>query len=449
MAQRRPSIPIADTLRNLFPDTLLASSARDTGVVQRQRKVDPVTLFWVVVCGFTVGGERTLAGLRRAYHRVAEELAPSSFYKRFTPALAEFFRRGVLHALEQFGLDCGLALKGPFASFRDLILLDASVIHLQDVLCDVFRGTRRTAPAAAKLHVVLGVRGVGRSSVQVTGERTPEQRTVTIDDWVNGHLLIFDLGYFAYPLFHAIVAHGGYFLSRLKRHINLPIAAVHTPGHERSLNRPLREAVATWTAPFVDLELAVPTRRTPWGRYTAAETRRLRVVAVRRTDAEIYDLYLTNIEPTRLSAEEVRAVYASRWHIELVFKEWKHHYRLSDLPSAKREIVESLLYATVLTLVVSHRLADEVRRRLGALSSRIRALRWAALFEAIAPDLLIVMTRPRAESRVVEQSLRRAVLAEAIDPNAGRKSLLASIEHRKHQYAHSPRIIGKACNSLA
>lgn len=449
MAQPRPSIPIADTVRNLFPDHLIATWARDTGVVQRRRKVDPVILFWVVVCGFTVGGERTLAGLRRAYHRVADELAPSSFYKRFTPALAEFFRRAALHALDQFGLDCGRALKGPFASFRDLILLDASVIHLHDLLRDVFRGTRRTAPAAAKLNLVLGVRGVGRSSVQLTGERIPEQRTVIIDEWVKGHLLIFDLGYFAYPLFHAIVAHGGYFLSRLKRHINLPITAVHTPGHERFVNRPLREAVAAFTAPFVDLELAVPTQRTPWGRYTAAQTRRLRVVAVRRTDTEIYDLYMTNVEPARLGAEELRAVYASRWHIELIFKEWKRHYRLSDLPSAKREIVESLLYATVLTMVVSHRLAQEVRRRLGALSSRIRVLRWAALFEALAPDLLTVMTRPRAESRVVEQSLRRAVLAEAIDPNAGRRSLLESIERRQHQYAHPPRITGKLCNSRA
>jgi len=436
MAQPRPSIPIARTLRKCFPDSLLHAWARETGVVKRQRKVDPVTLFWTVVCGFATGRERTLAGLRRTYHRVAEELAPSSFYKRFSPALATFFRRAVVHALEQIGLDRGPALEGPFTSFRDLVLVDSSVIHLHDLLQTEFRGTRRTAPSAAKLHVVLGVRGVGRSSVQLTGERANDGRTLTIGEWVKGHLLVFDLAYFVYPLFHAISAQGGYFLSRVKRHVNLSIAAMRTPEHEDSVGRPLREAMTTWTAPFVDLDVWLPAHRTRWGRYTDRDRRLFRVVAVRRTDTATYDLYLTNASPRRLSAKAVSAVYASRWHIELVFKEWKRHYHLSDLPSAKRHIVESLLYATILTLVVSHRLADEVRRRLGALARRIRAQRWGALFEALAPDLVTVMIRPRRESRVVELSLRRVLLAEAIDPNARRRSLFEAIERRQHRYAH-------------
>lgn len=434
MARRAPSIPIAETLRKCFPAALLNEWACETGVVQRRRKVNAVTLFWTVVLGFAAGRERTLAGLRRAYHRVAEELAPSSFYKRFTPALAAFFRRAVVHALEQYGLDRGAALRGPFESFRDLMLLDASVIHLHGLLRGEFRGTRRTAPAAAKLHVVLGVRGVGRSSVQLTGERTSEARTVTIGDWVKGHLVVFDLGYFAYPLFHAICDHGGYFLSRVKRHINLPIAAVHTPGCGGVVGQPLRQAMSTWTAPFVDLEVSVPKHRTRWGRYTDKDVRPLRVVGVRRSDTGAYDLYMTNIEPTRVSAEALPAVYASRWHIELLFKEWKSHYRLSDVPSAQRHIVEALLYATIVTLVMSHRLADEVRRRLGDLGRRIRVQRWAALFEALAADLLIVLTRPAREMRPLELALQRLLLAEAIDPNARRRSLLESIERGEHRY---------------
>jgi len=436
MARLRPSIPIADTLHKCFPDRLLREWARETGVVKRQRKVDPVTFFWTLVCGFATGGDRTLSGLRRAYHRVAKELAPSSFYKRFSVPLVAFLRRAVVHAIEQIGLDGGAALQGPFASFRDLILVDSSVIQVHDLLRTEFRGTRRTAPAAAKVHVVLGVRGVGRSSVQLTGERTNDARTLIVGDWVKGHLLVFDLAYFAYPLFHAISAHGGYFLSRVKRHVNLSIAAIRTPDHESSVGLPLREALATWTAPFVDLDVLLPVHRTPWGRYRSRDRRPFRVVAVRRTDTTTYDLYLTNVAAEQLSADGISSVYASRWHIELLFKEWKRHYRLSDLPSAQRHIVESLLYATILTLVASHRLAAEVRKRLGTVARRIRAQRWAALFEALAPDLLTVLVRRGRESRVVELSLRRALLAEAIDPNDRRRSLLEAIERGEHRYAH-------------
>jgi hypothetical protein len=59
--------PIEVMLNDMFSPDWLRITAEKVGLVKRQRKVDPVTLFWVLVLGFGVGVQRTLASLRRAY----------------------------------------------------------------------------------------------------------------------------------------------------------------------------------------------------------------------------------------------------------------------------------------------------------------------------------------------------------------------------------------------
>ena len=52
---------------HLLPTLWLYAQARATGMVQRQRKVDPVSLFWMLVLSFGIGKEHSIAILRRAY----------------------------------------------------------------------------------------------------------------------------------------------------------------------------------------------------------------------------------------------------------------------------------------------------------------------------------------------------------------------------------------------
>ena len=74
---RGKSTPLRTALSRLFPAALLRRLARETGTVQRRRRVDPVTLFWIVVLG--VGsGERSFAELRRSYEKVTGEKISAS-----------------------------------------------------------------------------------------------------------------------------------------------------------------------------------------------------------------------------------------------------------------------------------------------------------------------------------------------------------------------------------
>jgi hypothetical protein len=90
-------------LTSLFPAAVIEDIARERDVVQRHRTIDITMLVWTLIMGFAVDGEaRTIAGFQRAYSAATNQtIARSSFYDRFTPALATLLSDLLEHALEE------------------------------------------------------------------------------------------------------------------------------------------------------------------------------------------------------------------------------------------------------------------------------------------------------------------------------------------------------------
>jgi IS4 transposase len=311
--------------------------ARESGMVQRRRKVDPVAMLWTVVLGFGTGRERTLAGLRRTYQRVTgRSLVPSSFYDRFTKELARMFKAVLgelmakLEAIEP-------RYDGVLEGFRDVLVADATVVKLHALLAGRYPGTRtNSSPAAAKLHLVMSVRGGGAKKVKVTGERASDHRTLRMGPWVEGRLLLFDLGYFRYQLFDCIDRNGGYFITRLATNANPQIVATHCVHRGRSIDlegKRLNEVAARLKREVLDVEVEVRFERRVYAGVKRSARRRLRLIGVRLPESTEYRFYLTNgvrlpesteyrfyltnIEPEGLDAMSVAQAYAARWQVEI------------------------------------------------------------------------------------------------------------------------------------
>lgn len=99
----------------------------------------------------------------------------------------------------------------------------------------------------------------------------------------------------------------------------------------------------------LDVEVTVTFSRRRYAGHRRREHMRLRLVAIKDKQAGDYHLYLTNIPPEKLAATDIQSVYASRWQIELLFKELKGTYRIDEVPSRRRCVVEALIYAALLT----------------------------------------------------------------------------------------------------
>jgi putative transposase len=435
---RPKSIPIHDTLIKLFPAAMLRDLARDAGAVVRRRKIDPVNLFWAVVLGFGVGRERTLAGLRRVYQKTSgQTVEESSFYDRFTAGFARMLREAVGRALQTL-TEGSRSLQGPLSAFRALVMTDSSVLALRDLLAGTFPACRTNCTKAAlKMHAVLTVGGAGRQSIRLTGQRVSDGPVFKVGPWIRGHLLLFDLGYFRYQLFACITRNRGYFVSRLKANANPRIVALKRKHRGRAVpvvGERLRDVIDRMQREVLDVTVEVEFPRRRYGGRVRRDTQQLRVVGLRDSDTDEYHLYITNVPVEMLAAEDIQAVYAARWQVELLFKELKSHYRLDDLPSAKKHVVEALVYAAILTLLVSRRLLQAIRKKLGDLADRVPEQRWAALFASVAQELLLLAVRPPRETKLIARLVSAMLLEEATDPHRDRLSLLRSIETGRHAY---------------
>lgn len=437
----KSDIAVRRVLRKMFPSTELLRLARETGAVQRERKVKIVSLFWTLVLGFGVGRKRTISGLRRAYEKTTgQPIEESSFYNRFNRGLLKMMKECVVDALTK-SIGVGRRLRGRMAAFRDVIMTDSTIVRLHELLADVYPANRTNhTKAALKTHVIVSVTGAGRQSVRITSERKHDGPVFRVGRWVAHKLLLFDLGYFNYHLFSCIDRNKGYFVSRLKANANPTIVAINRKYRGRAVDvvgHKLRDVLGRLKRAILDVEVEVRFRKRRYAGKRRYGTARLRLVAVRDERTGQYHTYVTNVSSDKLAAEDIQATYALRWQMELLFKELKTHYRLDDMPSRKRVVVEILLYAAIVTLLVSRRFLAVLRQRLAPdQAERLRHQRWASVFVSIAQDLLFVATAPYPLVRNLEGRLSRFIIHEAVDPNRSRLSLLQAAEHGRPAYRH-------------
>ena len=265
--------------------------------------------------------------------------------------------------------------------------------------------------------------------------------SLTSEDWKRGHgsrtearsesdgTATGPLRWRASPGLYCIDRNAGWFLTRLPASANPRIVGTHRRWRGRSValeGHRLDDVASRLRRATLDVEVEVEFKR----RVYAGHRRRLRLIAVRDPASARYWFYLTNITPEALDAEELAQLYACRWQIELVFKELKSHYRLDELHTRKAPVVEALILSSVITLLVSRRLLDAVRRRLPRLRHRIPEGRWASLFAAVSLAILDLLILPLRTAKALARRLEPMILCEVIDPNASRLLLLQRVDQR-------------------
>ena len=422
---RPKTTDISAALARVLPEERVRRLATTLGVVVRERKVRILPLVWTLALGFQVGHQRSLTGLRQAYEkRAGHTLAPSGFYKRLTAKLAKLMKALALAAIEQTGPVLGIP-SGSLVGFRDLLAIDSCVIRLHDLLARDFPGCRTNqSKAAAKLHMVMSVVDGSARRVKVTGERTSDVTPwKRVGKWVEGRLLLFDLGYYRFHLFDRIDANDGFFLSRAKTNFNPVIVSVNRKWRGASIDvigMKLRDVLPRLQREHLDVMVRVRFKKRVYRGVQSYKTRTFRLVAVRNDESGEYHCYITNIPADRLPANEVRYTYALRWQVELLFKAMSSHGHLKQLPSEKKAVVECLIWGAVLSTVASQALYRLVRERVDA-ARHLPLLRWAALFGRNAAEILTLVQRsdPEGERRLLDH-----LVHEAPDPNRNRRRAL-------------------------
>ena len=405
-----PSVPAE--FNRIFPACWLRTTGRDSGAVLRQRLVDIVPFFWTLLLGPAGGRYRTLAAMQRVFQLMGScKLVTSAFLKRFHRGLVRFLRtcteRAFAYQQQRIGVPA------IFRQFRDVLLVDSTLVAVTDALASLYPGPRKNScPAAIKVNTVYSITtGTVKKLVIAPGTRA-ENRFLRIGKDIENKLLLFDLGYFSYSAFERIDFHGGFFISRMKKNANPVIVEERRQGagrHRQLVGQKLWDAVAGLQRDLLDVDVEVIARRklrsdNKLGRKT--ETRRvsLRVVGVRNPDTGDLHIYITNVAAETMTPEQIATAYCNRWVVEMLFRELKHCYGLRDFPSADPNVVKALIYAALLRVALSRTVLSILRRRLlgrrcrtetaftmqmeHQVTRRTPELRAAEVFATFAPFLL-------------------------------------------------------------
>ena len=222
-------------------------------------------------------------------------------------------------------------------------LVDSSSVKLWTRAKNHFPGTR--SAAGIKWHASFDLLTGMLTWFQVTPTKTHDRKCFPALELLKGKLVIFDLGYWDYGLLYAIEKVGGFFLSRLKSNAVIYIAEVVQGLSKQVIGQALLSLDLSHKKGNI---IEVFTTKIYEGKVL-----RYRVIGFWNPVEKGYHWYITNL---LAAAYLIYPLYRLRWQIELIFKACKNSLNANQIPSSDKNIIESLLLASIAAQLSTHTL---------------------------------------------------------------------------------------------
>jgi len=334
-------------LKSSFNEQEINKIARQTGAWQRFRKITPMLFLHAAIWFFCSESKRAIASIVDEFIlATGEKISYGSLHPRFTANLVEFLKRIIQTLICKEKNTCKLK------NFSDLIIADTTVFKLHKNLTESYPGSGRTGcKAAVKIHMQTSPFRNAPVAINISPERTDDRKYLNIDEEVRGRLLLFDRGYFSYKIFSDICKYGGFFVCRYFSRSKLRIVKDLTKTGENCdlSEKNLSRLIKSYNGEILDFEVEISLEKTrsihiKGGRLS------LRFTGIWNSDSNRYNTYISNLDIS-FTPEEISRIYRARWEIELVFKELKSYYHINAFSGKKQEVVESLIYIAILTMI--------------------------------------------------------------------------------------------------
>ena len=422
------SATLENTIRTIFPEMWLRKLAVKTCFIKRERKIKSEVIFWVLILGFCVYNQHTIASLKRLYEIEANiSISNSSWYDRFTPELVEFLHQCVIHGIEELAKEPGKKLSKKLEDFQDVLIQDSTIVRLHSSLAAKFPAARaRTVAAGLKVGVMVSAVANGPKTIALYSEKTAEIKTLRIGPWIKDRILLVDLGFYKNQMFARVEENGGFFVSRIKKNMN-PIVVSIEEGVPKTkckefIGKTVNECIEQLSGKDFDTVVKIVFKRRKYKGKQKKDEMRVRLVAVYNDEDQKHHIYITNIQKDVLNAKDIAKLYGARWDIELLFKELKSRYALDVLETKNVHIIEALIWSAMLTLIVSRRIYSLVKNSAANSKKKYRytQLRWSKIFAEKAADLLTVILHKCEIQRTFETTMS-AYKNQALDPHVKRE----------------------------
>lgn len=353
---------LARTLQTVLTTTA-ETAARESGFIQRRRKLTGAAFVQGLVFGWLARPDATYDQLAQAVARAGSVMSPQALEQRFTDAAVQVLA-AVLDAASTAVIQADIAGASLLTRFTAVWLLDSSTVRLPDVYAEDWPGSGEADTAGVKLHAMVDLlRGQIQGPHVAPGRPHDKHSPLQPAPLAAGALRITDLGFYALERLRQIADAGAYWLCRAQIQTHLGTA----DGQHWTLLAFMRAQRGDVVDVAVTLGATaqLPARLIAFRLDGQAAARRRRVlrrqakkkgqtVSADRLALAGWDISVTNVPVTLLSAEESRVLLRARWQIELLFKRWKSLGKIDESRSHCAQRILCERYAKLIGQLITH-----------------------------------------------------------------------------------------------
>ena len=357
-------------ISEFFDKDFIEKLARETGFVQRERKLRGLDFFLLCVFTHTKQPYISLNDICGDLMQSGVTLCKQSLQERFNEHSVEFMRQIVGEALSKKIYKS----KSPVdTDFNRIIIGDSTSFQLPEAFRSKYRGFGGGASNSAVMIQYRYNLLTHEINAIETGAGIRSETNYPIDDLCPNDLLIEDLGYFKLSRLKQIESTGAFFLSRLRLDITVYVdkGEYFDPIDLLQIKRSLRNNQIKVLDVFLGENL-LPARlivqKVP-KKIADEKRRKLKVtkeykkknLSKRRSDLCDINAYITNTTEEQLPSKKVGICYSLRWQIEIIFKTWKSVFNLNKVKSMTIERFECFHYGCLMLIILSMKLTSFLR----------------------------------------------------------------------------------------
>jgi len=282
-------------------------------------------------------------------------LAKQSLWERMDAGAVNLLKEVLACVLGQ-SARVGATVREAVGGFSRVLLQDSTTIQLAPKLAAAFPGSSNQCGSKhgqLKIQAIFDLVSQRFLAFSLSGFNRNDQAAASdvVQFLKPGDLVVRDLGYFVLRSMEQIAQAGAFFLSRLRLDTQLWRLGADQP---LDLLRELRRLgrldiqVRVGSSDCRSRLVAVPLPQA----VAAERRRRARLNRDRRCRPDSrhlallgWAIFLTNVPAEKLSALQVAKIYGLRWRIETIFKAWKSHFGLRELPGGSEHQLLATAYA--------------------------------------------------------------------------------------------------------
>jgi hypothetical protein len=356
---------IVHSIEQVLPREQIELLARQSGAIQRIRKVNPMSLLGAL-CLLALHSSCSLR-LTAMFMGMLDGcvLSKQALKQRINNAWSNLFRKILGCTLARTAHHLEAESAGIFRCFKRVLVNDSTSVSLSPKLASHFPGSGNQSNkrnAVIKVQAIVDLLSENFVDFNITAFTSNDQGAAPdiLKIISPGDLIIRDLGYFVPLVFRAIIDKLAYFLSRYHHKTKL----CDTNGNEIDLYALLKTCPCLDMCVHLGKEARIPVRLVciPVPEKVANERRR-KLNQNKKRDRRLnpskeqlalcgWEIFITNVDANIWTVQDVSNAYGLRWRIEIIFKAWKSHLNFTQVTHGSKDYVLILFYTRLIFITL-------------------------------------------------------------------------------------------------